>query len=268
MSDIEITGQSFRFEVDTELTFIPHDVDGFHVAAPQFARALGFREAYDLLRSIPDSEKGSELVRTPGGEQQMGYLTEAGFYRALGQRQAARIADAELRERVERFQSWIYGTVLPQIRKTGSYGIASQVPKTLPEALRAYAREVEARQAIEAYARELEPKAEYVDDFVSPDDCLTFRTLANQIDMKETALRELLVEKKRIYRQFIGRRFSKKAGKLVDEYEWRAYADWKHHFRLFPQHNAPRHHNNQVRQTLYVTPPGAQAIRKIVGVLV
>lgn len=55
----------------------------------------------------------------------MGYLTEAGFYRALGQRQAARIADAELRERVERFQSWTYGIVLPQIRKTGSYNTAT-----------------------------------------------------------------------------------------------------------------------------------------------
>lgn len=142
------------------------------------------------------------------------------------------------------------------------------IPKTYAEALHAYAREIEAREAIAAYAKELEPKAQYVDDFVSPDDCILFRTLANQINMPETELRDLLVAKKRIYKQFIGRRFSKKAGKLVDEYEWRAYADYKHHFRLFPQHNAPRHHNNQLRQTLYITPTGAQAIQKLVGVTV
>lgn len=145
--------------------------------------------------------------------------------------------------------------------------VDDRVPQTLPDALRAYAREVEAREAAEAYVKELEPKAEYVDNFVSPDDCILFRTIASQLDMPETALRELLIEKKWIYKQFIGRRFSKKAGKLVDEYEWRAYAERRNYFRLFSQHNAPRHHNNQLRQTLYVTPPGAQAIRKLVGAL-
>jgi prophage antirepressor-like protein len=98
-----------------------HDVDGFRVNAPGLARALGFREAYDLLRSIPEGEKGSEIVRTPGGEQAVGYVTEAGFYRSLGQRQAARIPDVELRAKVERFQNWVYGDVLPSIRQTGSY---------------------------------------------------------------------------------------------------------------------------------------------------
>lgn len=121
MSEIDTTGRSFRFDDEIALTFTPDDVDGFHVPAPQVARALGYRQALDLTRSIPETEKGYELVRTPGGEQRMGYLTEAGFYRALGQRQAAQIADTELRERVERFQSWVFGTVLPEIRRTGSY---------------------------------------------------------------------------------------------------------------------------------------------------
>lgn len=149
-----------------------------------------------------------------------------------------------------------------ELRQTAIPAIA--VPRTLPEALRAYAREVEAREAAELYAAEMKPKADYVDDFVSPDDCLLFRTVANQINMQEKVLRELLVERKWIYREFIGRRYSKTEEKLVDEYEWRAYAEKKHYFRLFSQHKAPRHHNNQLRQTLYVTPPGEQAIRRLV----
>ena len=48
------------------------DGDTFRVLAPQLAKALGFREAFDLLRSIPEAEKGSELVRTLGGEQRVG----------------------------------------------------------------------------------------------------------------------------------------------------------------------------------------------------
>lgn len=51
--------------------------DTFHVLAPHLAKSLGFREAFDLLRSLPDAEKGSELVRTPGGEQRVGYAPRA-----------------------------------------------------------------------------------------------------------------------------------------------------------------------------------------------
>lgn len=100
------------------LDFIP-DGDSFKVAASGLARALGFREAYDLLRSVPDGEKGSEIVRTPGGEQRVLAVTEAGFYRALGQRQTARIRNPQVRESVARFQSWVYGEVLPSLRRGG-----------------------------------------------------------------------------------------------------------------------------------------------------
>lgn len=104
-----------------ELSVEPHPQDGFRVSAEQLARCLSTR-GRDLVRSIPEGEKGRALVRTPGGEQDAWYLTEAGFYRAIGQRQTGRIEDAATRDQVERFQSWVYGTVLPEIRRTGSYG--------------------------------------------------------------------------------------------------------------------------------------------------
>jgi len=99
--------------------------DSFRVSAPDVARALGFRDAGRLVQSIPEVDKGYTLARTPGGEQRIWYLTEAGFYRALGQRQPARIRDAVVREQVSRFQSWVYSEVLPSIRKTGGY-VAAQ----------------------------------------------------------------------------------------------------------------------------------------------
>lgn len=95
--------------------------DSFRVSAPDVARALGFRDAPRLVQSIPADEKGYTLARTPGGDQRIWYLTEAGFYRALGQRQPARIRDDKIRAGVERFQAWVYGEVLPSIRKTGGY---------------------------------------------------------------------------------------------------------------------------------------------------
>lgn len=103
-----------EFHLDIE----SHPTDGFRISAEQLARALSAR-GRDLVRSIPDAEKGRALVRTPGGGQDSWYLTEAGFYRAIGQRQTGRIEDAVVRAQVERFQSWVYGEVLPTIRKTG-----------------------------------------------------------------------------------------------------------------------------------------------------
>lgn len=165
MSDV----QAFRFDDTTTLTFRPDEVDGFHVPAPQVARALGFREAFDLMRNIPGTEKGSELVRTPGGEQLVGYLTEAGFYRALGQRQATRVAGPEIRERVERFQTWVFGTVLPAIRQNGTYGQYPAHPRELPskKQLAQWVVEAEERAEVadrarieaETRARELEVPA-------------------------------------------------------------------------------------------------------------
>lgn len=138
------------------LDVTPHDTDGFRVPAEQIARALSTR-GRDLVRSIPDAEKGRALVRTPGGEQESWYLTEAGFYRAIGQRQTGRIEDRETRAQVERFQSWVYGDVLPSIRRTGSYGVAA-----LPDR-RALAQMVieaeDAKALAEAKVAELEPSA-------------------------------------------------------------------------------------------------------------
>lgn len=95
--------------------------DSYRIAAPSLARDLGFKDAHDLVRGLPEAEKGTELVRTPGGDQRVLYVTEAGFYRVLGQRQVARIKDRNVRDKVARFQNWVYGDVLPTIRRTGGY---------------------------------------------------------------------------------------------------------------------------------------------------
>lgn len=100
--------------------------DTFKVEAPGLARALSFAKARDMVRSLPDDEKGVELARTPGGNQEIWYVTEPGLYRVLGQRQASRVKDPTMKATVERFQRWLFHEVLPQIRKSGGYKIATQ----------------------------------------------------------------------------------------------------------------------------------------------
>ena len=157
------------------LTVLPEG-DSFRVLAPALARALGFRDAFRMLESIPDAEKGYTTACTPGGEQRVGYVTEAGFYRAMGQRQAARIADPDSRAMVEAFQSWVYADMIPAIRKHGGYLTpeATEAALTDPDFIirlatqlkeeRAKRAEVEA-QAAEQHAQLMiaEPKASAFD---------------------------------------------------------------------------------------------------------
>ena len=63
-----------------------------------------------------------------------------------------------------------------------------QIPKSLPEALRAYAREVEAREAMESYARELEPKADSYDRFISGDGTYAIGNVAKLLGLSQNKL--------------------------------------------------------------------------------
>lgn len=99
--------------------------ESFTIEAPGLARALGFRDAYRLTESLPDKEKGYTTSCTPGGEQEIRHVTEAGFFRVISRRQPGRIKNEIVRQKVERFQDWVFGEVLPSIRRTGSYQLSS-----------------------------------------------------------------------------------------------------------------------------------------------
>lgn len=240
-----------------------HASDGFRVQAPGLARALGFREAFDLLRTIPEEEKGSETVRTPGGEQRIGYVTEAGFYRAMGQRQAARISDETMRAQVERFQAWVYREVLPGLRR----GAVNPAELTRADLARLVLAAEEEKEVLASALKSAEPAIAYHDRFVANDDACTVKTWAAQFGLTQPQAFDLLVEKRVIYRHSIGQRWSGQAGRVVTEHEYRAHAGrqsfaW---FDLRPQHNAPRHHNGQVRQTLYIRQGYALELAKLLG---
>lgn len=177
----------FQYE-EREIRFLTDENGEPEVVAADLAQALGHRMASDMTRSIDAEERGTRLVRTLSGDQEMTVLTEAGMYQAILQRQTGRMADPTQKAAVKAFQRWVTREVLPQIRRTGSYAVADQVPKSLPEALRAYAREVEARQAMEAYAMELEPKADAYQAFMDADGTYAVGTVAKMLGLSQNKL--------------------------------------------------------------------------------
>ena len=93
---------------DGEPWFAAHDV----------AVALEYRDAHNLTRILKGEEKGTHKVGGCGGKQSLLVINEKGLYRAIfNSRKPEALA----------FQDWVFGEVLPAIRKQGFYG---QSPST------------------------------------------------------------------------------------------------------------------------------------------
>lgn len=122
----------------------------------------------------------------------------------------------------------------------------------------------EAQSTIESQ----KPIVSYHDRFVAErDDIITVDNFASQYGSTGPKVRELLKSKGVAVRRPIGSRWSDTAGGMVEQYEWRPRqgaqsSDW---FEVRPQHNAPRLHNGQVRQTMYVLQYHAESLAVKLG---
>lgn len=200
----------FRFD-DTYSVRVLGTPDEPEFVAADVSGPLGYRMASDMTRRLDDDEKGTRSVRTPSGDQQMTVLTEAGLYAAiLGSKSPT----------AKPFKRWVTHTVLPAIRRTGSYGAqpALHGPELVAAALIEANQMLEAKDArIEQQAQQLEaqaPKVSYVDTYVADSDLLSFSTVASANRITEKRLREVLIEKDWIYVQ-TDSRWSDRAGKKV-----------------------------------------------------
>lgn len=137
---------------------------------------------------------------------------------------------------------------------------APLVPQSLPDALRAYAIEVEQRQELEAKIAIDAPKVDYVDKFVAGEDLRIMRNVAKSIGVGETILRDALLAHHWIYAEEMERwSASKQAKETITRYS--SVSDKKAYFRPVPAHEAPRF-RGELMHTLKITPQGAVAISR------
>ncbi|WP_165860449.1 phage antirepressor [Kocuria tytonicola] len=169
---------------DHQVRVVEHEGMPWFVAT-DLARILEYRNASDLTRGIEDEDLRTHIVRTNAGPRGALVVSEGGLYTIFVRART---------ERARPFRRWVTHEVLPQIRKTGAYTAQPQlqVPQSLPEALRAYAREVEAREAMEAYAQELEPKGEAYDAFLSGDGTYSIGNVAKMHGLSQNKLFALM----------------------------------------------------------------------------
>jgi anti-repressor protein len=171
--------------------------------ATDAARELGYREAYDLTRSLDDDEKGTHTVRTPSGDQEMSIISEPGLYRAIIQRRANKKHDASLTAKIGRFQRWVFHDVLPSIRKTGGYKSAPALPDFTSPAMaaRAWAEQFEGRQKAEMAALEMAPSVAALDRIAGCDGSLCITEAAKALQIRPKQLFTHMRAKEWIYRR-------------------------------------------------------------------
>jgi anti-repressor protein len=155
---------------DQQVRTVLIDGDPWFVAS-DVARVLGYRDAHNLVRRLDEDDRGTRSMSTPSGEQQMTVITEAGLYVAVLGSQVHGARD---------FKRWVTREVLPQIRRTGSYGgQIAQMPLSEQLALAAEAarraEELEALRAIDA------PKVDAFEAFMDADGAYTMDAAAKSL---------------------------------------------------------------------------------------
>ena len=144
--------------------------------ASDVAKGLGFRDANSMTRTLDDDEKGTQIVRTPGGEQKMTVINESGFYHAA------------LKSRVEKakeFRRWVTKVVLPQIARTGGYinvGEDDDESTILAKALMIAQKTIEKKDVLIAQKNALltaqRPKVMFADAVTSQEDSILISEMA------------------------------------------------------------------------------------------
>lgn len=109
--------QSFAFDSHA-VRVVTRDGEPWFIAS-DLAHVLAYRNAPDMVRMLDEDEKGTQIVRTPGGEQTMLVVNESGLYAAILKSR---------KPEAKKFKKWVTAEVLPAIRKTGGYALPGAQP--------------------------------------------------------------------------------------------------------------------------------------------
>lgn len=193
----EDNGGRFRvraLEIENEPWFVAVDV----------CTNIGLSNTTESVKALDEDEKGT--LRISEGGPEVNIITEAGLYSLVIR---SNKPEAKL------FKRWVTHEVLPSIRKTGSYSIQKQIPKTFAEALRLAADLEEERQ-------KLLPKADQFDKFISGENYQDMNTAAKALSWGRNKLfaelrrRGILMSGNRPYQSYIDRGYFVVKEKPID----------------------------------------------------
>jgi len=141
--------------------------------------------ASDMTRMLDDDEKGTHIIRTPGGQQELSIISESGLYAAILK---SRKTEAKS------FRKWVTSEVLPTIRKHGMYATDALLddPELLLKTITKLRDERAARLAAEAVIAEQAPKVEYHDRILASNGALSVSQIAKDYGLSAELLNLIL----------------------------------------------------------------------------
>jgi prophage antirepressor-like protein len=167
----------------TELRAISRDGEPWFIAS-DVCTVLEHSNSRKAITSLEDDEKGVTISDTPGGPQEFAIINESGLYSLV------------LRSRkpqAKAFKKWVTSEVLPAIRKTGGYQVASTaiLPQDYATALRQLADKYEETEKLKLTIETQRPAVEYVERFVKADGLFGIRETAKILGVKQNAFVDL-----------------------------------------------------------------------------
>lgn len=148
-----------------------------HFVGKDIAVALGYSNPQKAVRDhIDDEDRTVNNSFTINGTPAV-LINESGLY--------SLVLSSKL-ESAKRFKRWITADVLPALRRTGSYSL--NIPQTLPEALRAYADEVEQHNKTRALVEAQRPKVLFADAVSTSDTDILVGDLAKLLNQNGYAV--------------------------------------------------------------------------------
>lgn len=150
-------------KINNDIYFVGKDV----------ADALGYVDTNKAVSMHVDDEdkKLNDKTSPSFGQRGATLINESGLY--------SLVLSSKL-ESAKRFKRWITADVLPALRRTGSYSM--NIPQTLPEALRAYADEVEQHNKTRALVEAQRPKVLFADAVSTSDTDILVGDLAKLLN--------------------------------------------------------------------------------------
>lgn len=170
-------GSIRTLDVDGKVLFCGRDV----------ATALGYKDSKNALKQHCKGVAFHHPLETPGGTQQVRFITEGDLYRL--------IISSKLPTAVK-FESWVFDEVLPSIRKHGLYAIDDLLHNDdlLEQALSALKQERLARLAAEQRVLEAAPKVSYYDIVLQSPSLLSVTEIAKDYGISAKRLNAVLRE--------------------------------------------------------------------------
>lgn len=121
--------------------------------AKDIADTLGYQNgSRDVNRHTDEEDRTKAMVFDGNQNKETILINESGLYSLV---LSSKLPNAK------QFRRWVTSEVLPSLRKYGTY--STDIPRTLPDALKAYANEIEEHNKTKALLEEQKPKVLFAD---------------------------------------------------------------------------------------------------------